>query len=153
MVKKVDLAEVNDLWDSALAYQELQVPFFRHQWHNLWFNVLGKDWEPFCLIVNDVLIAPFARKGQELIFSGGEEISDYQDIIGPDDAKTAAWPQILQFLKDHGASSLRLRNVPETSPTIAFFRNLPGAKVEKEDTTPLLALPSSWKEYIEGVAV
>lgn len=143
MVKKVT-------FDQTLQVNAPSAPFFTYEWHALWFNVLGKDWEPFCLMV-DAVIAPFARKDDEVIFSGGEEISDYQDIIGPDDAKTAAWPQILQFLKTQGITSMLLRNVPENSPTIAFFRNLPGAVVEKEDTTPMMNLPATWDEYIESL--
>lgn len=143
MVKKVT-------FDQTL-HNAPSAPFFTYEWHALWSNVLGKDWEPFCLIVDDAVIAPFARKNTEVIFSGGEEISDYQDLIGPDDAKNAAWPQILQFLKDHGASTIRLHNVPETSPTISFFRNLPGAIVEKEDTTPKFRLPASWEAYIKSL--
>jgi CelD/BcsL family acetyltransferase involved in cellulose biosynthesis len=84
------------------------------------------------LEINDDIIAPFARKNNEVIFAGGEEISDYQDIIGPDEKKTAAWEEIKTYFP---GCTLHLHNVPETSPTVSVFQ------MEKEDTTPLMTLP------------
>ncbi|MBI5619780.1 GNAT family N-acetyltransferase [Candidatus Gottesmanbacteria bacterium] len=138
-------------WDNVLVNNAIHAPFFTYQWHELWYEVLGKDWQPYVLVVDDVIIAPFARKDDEVIFSGGEEISDYQDLIGPDEKKIDVWKQLLEFLKRDGVTSIRLRNVPQSSPTVPFFQQLPNATVTQEDTTPLMHLPSSWEAYVESL--
>lgn len=151
MVRPIPLLEVPMLWKKPYEKSAIRAPFFMYDWHALWFDILGKDWEPYALLVDDAVMAPLARKGNEVIFSGGAEISDYQDLIGPDEAKTSAWPQILTFLKTQGVTSLRLRNVPQSSSTISFFQQLPNTTVTKEDTTPMIQLPSSWEEYVESL--
>ena len=68
-----------------------------------------------------------ARKGNELILAGGYEVADYLDISDP-----TAWDEIIK--KYHGLH-LTLRNVPQNSPTVAYFH------MKKEDTTPMMTLP------------
>lgn len=111
------------------------MPFSTYEWVKIWHETIGKGWEPYILNINNSVIAPFARKGNEIIFSGGEEVADYLDIIGTDDAKKKAWPEILAFLKKEGIKSLHLNNIPENSPTLSFFPH------QKEDTTPKMTLP------------
>jgi hypothetical protein len=113
----------------------LTVPFSSYAWVNAWHQTIGKEWELYLLHSTDDVIAPFARKDNELIFAGGDEVADYLDIIGADDAKKKAWPELLDFLKKDGVTSLHLHNIPENSPTVAFFPH------QQEDTTPMMDLP------------
>lgn len=118
------------------------IPFSAYKWVDIWHQTIGRDWESYILNSNYDVIAPFARKNNELIFSGGNEVADYLDIIGTDEAKKKAWPEIIEFIKKDGITSLHLNNIPETSPTLLFF------KPQKEDTTPTISLPSSWDKYL-----
>jgi CelD/BcsL family acetyltransferase involved in cellulose biosynthesis len=110
----------------------LILPFSTYEWVNIWHETIGKEWEPYILSVNNEVIAPFAKKDNNIIFAGGDEVADYLDIIGPDDKKIAAWQEIKMYL--HG-TTLHLHNIPENSSTLKCFPH------EKEDTTPMMTLP------------
>ncbi|KKW09984.1 MAG: hypothetical protein UY48_C0025G0006 [Candidatus Gottesmanbacteria bacterium GW2011_GWB1_49_7] len=116
-------------------------PFSTYEWVKAWHETIGKDWELYILSVNNDVIAPFARKGNEIIFAGGDEVTDYLDIIGPDDAKKKAWPEILAFLKNEEVTSLHLNNVPQNSPTVSFFKSHASSIIKEQDTTPMMTLP------------
>ncbi len=137
-------------WQKIEEKNRVRLPFCSSTWHQLWLDVFGKGWEPFILLVNNSLIAPFARKGNLINFSGGKEIADYLDIIGPENEKPSAWHEIIKYCRDLGITNLEFLNIPENSATIEFFNKLKSNKVviEKEDTTPLISLPDSWDKYL-----
>jgi hypothetical protein len=145
MINQVMLENLKPHWAAS------PFPFLTWQWHKTWNNVFGNQYEPFYLSVNNEIIAPFVKRKKEIIFSGGEEIADYLDLVGPDDKKVTAWKEIIPYCTDNGITSISLRNVPQNSPTVEFFRKLPGATVKKEDTTPIVSLPKTWKEFIESI--
>jgi len=127
------------------------LPFSTYEWVTAWHETIGKDWEPYILNNNDEVIAPFARKGNEVILAGGDEVADYLDIIGTKQAKEKAWPELLEFLKTDGVASLHLNNVPQDSPTVAFFRSHASSVIKEEDTTPKMTVPASWETYLAGL--
>lgn len=152
MVKQIDFSESKSIWDDAYKRNDIHAPFFDWRWHNDWFSILADGWNPYTLLTDDDIIVPFARKESECIWSGGEEIADYLDIIGSSEKKSIAWDHILTFLKQENITSLSLRNIPQNSPTISFFRNLESTIIKEEDTTPQLSLPSSWDIYTESLS-
>lgn len=85
-------------------------------WISAWHETIGKEWE---LVGNNL-----ARCGNELIIAGGYEVADYLDVVYPE-----------EIAKKFPGMHLTLRNVPEDSPTVAYFH------MEKEDTTPITTLP------------
>lgn len=143
--------ELRDVWNTAVTKLPAQAPFFSYEWHVLWHQILGSSFEPYPLIINERMVGPFARKGTALIFSGGEEISDYQDLICSPDHTVEAWQEIIPFVRSEGITSMHLRNIPETSPTARFFRSFPGATIQQEDTTPTMSLPDSWDAFVESL--
>lgn len=151
MINQVNLSDAKDIWDATVTKNSLRVPFLTHVWHTNWKNILGGEFEPLYLVIDDEIVAPFVRDGAKVIFSGGAEVADYLDLIGPDGKKGAAWEQIFPFLKNIHCTSLDLRNVPENSPTLTYFKNQPSAEIHKEDTTPKLQLPASWELYTESL--
>lgn len=150
MISQVNIIESKELWDKAAKRDVMQVPFFTHQWHTDW-NTVFRSFEPLYLIVDNDIVAPFVKNGTTAEFSGGGEIADYLDIIGPNEKKSSAWPHIISYLKSLNVTSLNLRNVPESSPTLDFFKSFPSTTVTKEDTTPKFLLASSWDVYIESL--
>lgn len=125
------------------------MPFSTYEWVKIWHETIGKAWESYILNVHDEIIAPFARKGNDVVLAGGHEVADYLDSIGADDAKKKAWPEILTFLKQEGMTSLHLHNIPENSPTLEFFKTHTTSVIKEEDTTPMITLPSAWEEYLD----
>lgn len=147
MVTQISLgSKTKQIWQTLYEKSSPPSPFFSYQWHTLWFKLLANEWQPFILIINNQLIAPFAKRGAVVIFSGGEEVADYADLVGPDVEKSRAWPEILLYLKQNSVTQLQLKNIPQTSPTIAFFRDR--ATIRQVDTTPLMKLPLSWDTYL-----
>lgn len=136
MISKIVFGpEQKSFWQNIYDANPLQVPFLTYNWHEAWHETIGKNWKPHILNINNDVIAPFAKKDYEIIFSGGIDVADYLDIIGDDEAKKKAWPEIIAFLKQEGITSLHLNNIPENSPTLEVFPH------EKEDTTPMMSLP------------
>ncbi|OGG30237.1 hypothetical protein A3A63_01410 [Candidatus Gottesmanbacteria bacterium RIFCSPLOWO2_01_FULL_46_9] len=148
MINQVTLPDSKPVWDRVYAANPLQAPFLIWAWHNDWTRILAGEWTSYCLIIDDDVIAPLAKNGDTVIFSGGDEIADYLDLIGPEEKKFGAWEQIIPFLKKQGVKNIRLRNVPQHSPTLSFFQKLKGAVAEQEDTTPIITLPASWEAYV-----
>lgn len=161
MITRLELNENTQAkWEKIAYSQRLRAPFFTYAWHRLWFEVLGKDWEPYILLASENVIAPLARKGNTIIFSGGNEVADYLDLIGEDETKNKSWPEIMNYIKEDGVRNIKLINIPETSPTIEYFSSLAKQEastdfsdntritITKEDTTPRISLPESWNEYL-----
>jgi CelD/BcsL family acetyltransferase involved in cellulose biosynthesis len=143
--------DTETLWDEVLGRDPFPNPFYRYTWHANWFATLGHEWEP-CILHRKNVIVPLATCGSDAIASGGEEVADYLDAVGDASDKPDAWEQAIAHLKAQGQTSMTLRNIPESSPSLPFFRTLAGATVEQEDTTPHIELPQTWDEYVTSLS-
>jgi CelD/BcsL family acetyltransferase involved in cellulose biosynthesis len=98
-----------------------------------------------------VAISPLTlREDGVLRFIGGEDLSDYLDIVARPNAYSDAWNALISYLTGPEApqwKELRLHSVPADSPTAEFFSAYEGAQIEKEDVCPIISLPDSWEEY------
>ena len=151
-IQKIELDKCRNLWTWVFAKESSKVPFLTYDWHTLWFRIFGQEYTPYYLSAAEELIAPFARRGNELIFSGGIEFADYLDIVGNDGVKEDGWQHLLDFIKHDNVTKMTLQNVPESSSTVAFFKALrttPRIKLMREDVTPLLSLPDNWDTYLQ----
>ena len=152
MIKVISQDQLSVIWAENRSTHKLDFPFYAYPWHVLWWKFFGRDWRPFILLINDVAIAPLARRGDLVIFSGGQEIADYLDLIAPENAKEHAWQEIMKFIELQGVKQLELFNLPQNSKTISFFRKLNAVSkkiiLTKEDTTPIIALPGNWEQYL-----
>ncbi|MCL4360649.1 GNAT family N-acetyltransferase [Patescibacteria group bacterium] len=146
-----DFSAAKHLWDTITGANRITIPFYLYEWHHVWWNTFQSNGIPFLVSPTDAVIAPFIRQGNSAVFSGGREIADYLDIIGPDAVKSGIWPMLLRYLKSRGILSLRLHNIPD-SPTLSFFRHLSettsGITLSREDTTPTIPLPQSRDAYL-----
>lgn len=138
------------VWKKACDRNVPQSPFSTISWHTKWFEILGAHYSPFIGITEDVII-PLAREENTLTFSGGHEVADYMDAIGEDKQKPKAWRQLASLAKNEGVTDFFLPNVPENSSTLNFFTSLEGSSIQKDDSTPIVHLPSSWDSYIESL--
>lgn len=143
---------LSSLWENAVSHEKNPAPFYTPAWHQHWFSRFGaKETLTIMADANAGVILPLAVSDGVAHFTGGEEIADYLDAIGNDTAKASCWREALPLLKDHGATSLTLRNIPDGSPTLAYFRTLPGAGIAQEDTTPILTLTDSFDAYLSAL--
>lgn len=152
MINQVSFPDAKDVWARALSQNPIQIPFLTWEWHNDWFQTLGASYTPLTFIIGNEVAASFARKGDGLIFAGGDEIADYLDIVGDDSKKQSAWGEIIQQSAALGVQEILLRNVPENSATKTYFSNMQGAECTQEDTTPQFLLPNSWEDYLNSLS-
>lgn len=147
MITTLNFADAKIHWATVLNNNNVPFPFSTYEWHALWYEVYGKEYEPMVLLVDNHILAPLAKKDDIVIFSGGDEIADYLDILGSNEYKVQAWQEIIMYLKNNGVTKLALRNVPQSSATLQYFKE----SSEKEDTTPIATLPDSWEAYLTGL--
>ncbi len=146
MVQRIDFSSFDpQVWDKAASFNQHAFPFSTYAWHKHWQSVFGNEGENYTLLVNNELIAPFLRINNTLYFSGGKEISDYMDILGPNELKAQAWKEILEYIKKDGVKNIEFNNIPESSSSAQFFG---GNEKTREDTTPLFELSQTWDEYL-----
>lgn len=142
------------LWSRIATDHDKYLPFTSPRWHELWIKIfLHAPIEPYILSLEEKAIAPFVKNETSVFFSGGQDISDYMDIVCPDDLVHSVWEEILHFLKKDAIQELTLSNISEHSKTFEYFTNLQKLssetiRIQKEDTTPVLALPATWNEYL-----
>lgn len=145
------------IWKDSFNSSSLRTPFSTYGWQKTFLSTIGVTAKPYFLYHPELhCIAPFIRKDATVEFSGGVEVSDYMDLIGPDEAKDKAWTDIITYLRNHGVSHLELRNIPESSATLAFFRkNNPDShltvETTPEDSTPVIHFPETYALYLDSL--
>lgn len=150
-----DILRLAPEWRGLMAQNPHAKPFYDPAWHATWWRCLGSGAVHLCAVRDEngdlLAIAPLTlREDGVLRFIGGEDLSDYLDIVAKPGAYTDAWRALMTYLKGPDAppwSTMRLHSVPADSPTIEFFSGYDGARVEKEDVCPVIALPDSWDDY------
>ena len=150
-------SDLESEWRALMARSSHAHPFYDPAWHAAWWRNFGAG-ELYLYALRDengalVGVAPFVLSGGgRLRLTGGDDLSDYLDIIAADGAHLGCWRAILATLDEADAPDWRelsLRGIPETSPTIAATQELTGggASVSEEEVCPVIALPDSWDEY------
>ncbi|MDO8451678.1 MAG: GNAT family N-acetyltransferase [bacterium] len=155
MIRRIGHDEIShEQWSTFATHNTPYSLFSEKAWHETWATVFGELDHLEILLVHDEIIAPCIRNGDELSFSGGTDLSDYMDIIGPEESKASAWNEILEYCKKEKIASLRLHNIPENSATLGFFQTLPKKDIviTREDTTPILKLPRTWDQYLASLS-
>lgn len=146
MIEVISFSQAREVWEKIASLDDRLVPFMSYDWHNVWYETLGALYSPLVLVHDGTTLFPFAVDGGRVFFSGGEETSDYLEVVGASKNLSLAWDEALTYLASSGYTTLALRNVPEGS-TVAFFRSK-GASVVQEDTTPIIDLPQTFDEYL-----
>lgn len=144
--------ELELLWAKALEKDSARCPFYSIAWHKAWFTLFGMTEKLAIAADPDMgIVVPLAIQDNNAHFSGGEEIADYLDAIGPDTHKADAWKRTCDLLKERGITSANLRNIPERSPSIEYFRSRQGVSLSREDTTPIVPLPQTFELYLTSL--
>lgn len=160
-------AEWNELLETAVT----NTPFQRHEYLSIWWSTRGGgEWDSGELWIatgrnaaGDLqAIAPlFWTPGQDdggsLRFIGSIEISDYLDLIAPQDCLQEFVEALFASLDQDGPerwATLDLSNIPEGSPTIQVMTAAAetlGWDVEQQrlQPCPIVYLPDSWDGYLD----
>jgi len=168
-----ELEKIANEWNQLLENSANNVPFLRHEYLATWWKSLGGgEWESGDLYIvtaraaNGKLvgIAPlFLTKNlqgkQALMFVGSIEISDYLDLIVPQDEISAFVDDLLGYLTGPDAPPwevLDLYNLLEDSATLPALEagaNKLGLNysVEQLQPAPRIALAGDWEEYLMGI--
>lgn len=156
-------------WNRLASESEARGPFLQYGYLKSWWQYRGggewpKDSELFLLSFNkDSLagVAPFFRvKGDEspiLYLLGAVEISDYLDLIGPQeiiDDMASGFLRLLGQEAHHDIEKVVLVNLPESSPTLPALKNAADeygwdVKTERAYPAPSISLPESWEGYLD----
>lgn len=149
MLEEVQFApNLEPLWNDYLTHRRERWPFLTYEWH-LGYSVAFNT-NPMILVDREhFILIPLEIEGDTAHFSGGEEIADYLDAIGPERAKVQAWQEAISILASKGVKKLVLRNIPQNSESIHYFGTLAGATIAQEDTTPIATLPATLEAYLD----
>lgn len=144
--------ELEDVWNLVISQTGSVYPFYSFAWHKEWYLHFGNEDSLVLGVDNDThTIFPLSIHDHTAHFTGGEEISDYLDAIGPEHSKASGWDHMLAALRDRSVTHVILRNIPEGSDTLSYFRSLPTVFVTKEDTTPILTIPDTFEQYLAAL--
>ncbi|MFC1491200.1 GNAT family N-acetyltransferase [Nitrospinota bacterium] len=151
-----DILRLAPEWRALMEASRFSHPFYDPAWHSTWWKHLGTGTVHLCTVCQEeaapIAIAPLTlRKDGVMRFIGGEDLTDYLDIVARDGAYEEAWGALMTYLESPEAppwKELILHSVPAASPTAEFFAKMgERATAEQEDVCPVIALPDSWDEY------
>lgn len=155
------------VWDSLYSPSQSspETPFSTLQWQNLWWRHFGQEyrWSAFTIRENGrvIGIAPFYWDPGTgfLKLIGGEDLSDYLDILAAKGRESQVWDQILGYLESSPPEirGLDLHCLPSTSPALQVLPPLAesrGYQVQcrAEEVCPTLELPGTWDAYLALLA-
>lgn len=151
MLEEVQFSsDLEPIWKNCLTHVRDRWPFLTYEWHLGYIEAFNTH--PIILLDHEHhILIPLEIDGETAHFAGGEEIADYLDAIGPDQAKVQAWQEAISILTTHGVKKLVLRNVPQNSESIHYFGTLASATIAQEDTTPIAVLPATLDTYLESL--
>jgi len=147
-----NIADTLHIW-KKIRKISLENPFFTYKWHKNYYESFPREGKPFIIYLSDLeILAPFIVHQDIWKLSGGQEISDYQDIIGPPENFNKSWPILINVIRKLKGKKLLLHNISNNSRTLSFFLNNNlkkiNAEITKEDSTPYLNLTDKYEEYL-----
>lgn len=165
-VRRVEAPEAFDLadWRKILSSDPTRHIFATPQWSRLWWEAFGKGMETFALTFHDpdpVGLAAFTiddtAEGRRLRFLGGDDLTDYLGpVIAGDEHRPAVAEALLTHLRDKSEdwSYFDAKSLPvpfgfsEWLVEAADRLGMP-FDLDLHELTAVLALPSSFEEYMD----
>lgn len=151
-------------WQTLLARDPNRHVFATPQWNKVWWQEFGEDKELFVLTMTDgdetVGIIPLYRKHEDdrrfLRFIGGIDLTDYLGPICSLDDRGAVAEALVGWLADTEVEwdEFDAHNLPVPLGFTEFLvdhahRHSFEFRVDQEETTAVLPLPSDWDEYLQ----
>lgn len=163
-----DLFEVlHDEWNTLLQKSRTNTLFSSWEWHYHWWNAYqpGDLWVITFRDQNNELIgiAPFyisndEGRGRVVHFIGGEDVTDYQDVLFSCQREDDLYSCLAHTLAEHSSEYdvLDICNIPQDSPSrtkwpalLEHFGLTP--TVEQNEVCPIIPLPETFDAYLDSV--
>lgn len=159
-IRKIDnfgeLSAMSQVWDAILKQSYADHVFLTWPWINWWWTVFGPQHRLYVLVAETagklVGIAPLMqteRNGDVWLKFIGTPDADYTDFILPPD-RVDLIANFFDYINDHRQDwvSIRLTQVPSSSPTVAALKSLlpvsnPRYLIETTDNCPAFVYDSS----------
>lgn len=160
-------------WNDLLNRSASHVPFLRHEYLHTWLQTLGGgEWDQGDLFIITartssgelIGIAPFFLTSypngeQVLMLLGSHEISDYLDLIVPQEYLESFITLVFDFLTgDHapGWEIIDLYNLLEDSESLPILQAAAEkmgwkTRLETLQPAPHIALPDDWETYLASI--
>jgi CelD/BcsL family acetyltransferase involved in cellulose biosynthesis len=153
-------------WGRLASQISPATPFATWEWQSLWWGHFGQkeEWSAFevCDPQGKIIgIAPFYQDSKSgfLKFIGGEDLSDYLDILALQGRESQVWQRVLEYLEGspQRPRGLDLHCIPAHSPTLQVLPPLARGRgyqvrLEVEEVCPVLRLPESWEAYLSALS-
>lgn len=144
-------------WQQCLQKSRHSYPFYAYPWFKIYFDTAGKEKKPFVLYDAELQTLAIFEREESILLSPAGEITDYQDLIGPEENKPTMWKRIVEYAAKETIKKIVFSNIPEDSTTLSYFNENKLTQnititLEKEDTTPKLIFPSTYDEYLQSLS-
>ena len=153
--------EIREEWENVLSVSPGNSLFLTPQWQEVWWDTFGNGREMAGFYLRDhegvTAIASLARCGDTLSFVGNTDTFDYNDFMVRPGYEQVFFQSLLARFEEQSFSTLKLRSLRETSPTLAYLPDLARqqgylVKVEEEDVSSGVDLPQTWEGYLAGLS-
>jgi CelD/BcsL family acetyltransferase involved in cellulose biosynthesis len=162
ITSEADFHALSSEWNALLKKSAIHVPFLRYEYLCSWWQTKGGgEWEDGELAIQISRapkgelqgIAPFFGLDQTLMLLGSHEISDYLDLIVPEERLDTFLNDALGNLAQQW-NKIDFYNLLESSPTLPAlerFASREGWHLSQEriQPSPLLTLPARWETYLD----
>jgi CelD/BcsL family acetyltransferase involved in cellulose biosynthesis len=151
-----DFSKLEIRWSEIGKAGGIRTPFQSFAWIDQWLRYRGKDVEPFILVIDDSIVAPFGLSrvaGIRILRLLGTPDSDYLGLVtnlpsGP------AWDSVMRAIGGLRGDwdLLHLHSVHEREAIVtALVRHIGGGFRERlYDVCPLIKIDRSWDALLAG---
>ena len=153
--------DVFDEWEALLPSCSTNTVFVTPAWQRLWWEHFGDGWSLSLLSFREngrlAGLAPLASKDGVLSFLGGRDLFDYHDFLAPKGHEVQFFEALFDHLSSLEWGTVELHTIPEGSPTLEMVRTHAdrlgfSVTVNEEEKAPVMALPTTWDEYLSGLS-
>jgi CelD/BcsL family acetyltransferase involved in cellulose biosynthesis len=144
-------------WSELLPSLAEPLPFVTPAWQRIWLQHFQGDRALRVIAARDgdrlAGVAPMLVAGNCAEFVGHYSICDYLDVAVTPGLEDQFWTQVLRRLAADGVTSLDLRGLLESSPSLPAIEAAgaaAGFDVERHDEaiSPWVELPATWEDYL-----
>ena len=145
-------------WNGLVERSSSRSVFLTWQWQTSWTRAFAGERPLQLLTVIDEagalrgLLPLYEEAAGRWRIVGGEDVSDYLDLVAAPGAEAAVWEALLQHRATQPVT-WELRGIRPESPTLTLLPSLAAAhglraEAEPEERCPVLSLPPTWDEYL-----
>jgi len=165
-VEEISFDALRDLWDALLPTAITPFPFQSIGWAEAWYHALGGDAASRILAIRDetgrlIGVAPLIVRqtalGRTVQLMGGDDVTDYLDIVAAERDVQRVWTAVTHHLLSVRATwdAIDLHCVPQWSPSHAtvaelLARTMP-VRIVQEEVCPVVRLGGSFETYLRGL--